>query len=66
MPSHVPVLSKSFSIRPFKVICFLFFLFSVPAYAQNTATISGTITDSTGKALPDANISLFGLPTGTS
>ena len=48
------------------VFLFSFFAFcNENIFAQNDAVLSGTITDSAGKPMEGANISLFGLPVGT-
>ena len=65
LQTRIVAANKLFFIRLLSISSVLFFLFSGLSFGQNTATISGTITDSTGKALEGANISLFGLPTGT-
>src|SRR5437868_10353132 len=59
--------NKSALICSFRVISvlFLFICFFYTAHAQNRATISGTVTDSTGKALDGASISVFGMPVAT-
>jgi hypothetical protein len=66
---------KSAPIRPFRVIpacpagrrVLFFFLIFLSSYvnAQNTGTISGTVTDSTGNALEGASVSVFGMPIAT-
>src|SRR5687767_12263577 len=57
---------KSALIRPFCVICVLFFLIFISnSTVAQQATISGTITDSTGKALEGASIAIFGMPIAT-
>ena len=65
LQTRIVAANKLFFIRLLCISSVLFFLFSGLTYGQTTATISGTITDSTGKALQDANISLFGLAVGT-
>ena len=42
-------------------LAFSFLLLAFDAFSQQ-ATISGTITDSTGKALEGASVSVFGMP----
>ena len=48
------------------LIISLVFLISIVSYAQNTATLYGKITDEDDKAVDLANISIRGLPGGTS
>jgi hypothetical protein len=47
-------------------ILILSFLMPNPLRAQTVATLSGTVTDSSGKAVPDANISIQDVATGQS
>lgn len=58
---------KSALIRPIRFIrvLFIFIFLSGSLNAQNTGTISGTVTDSLGKALEGASISVFGMPIAT-
>jgi hypothetical protein len=46
------------------LLAFCFWLFALNSFSQQ-ATISGTITDSTGKALDGASIAVFGMPIAT-
>lgn len=46
------------------LLAFGFWLLAASVLAQQ-ATISGTVTDASGKALEGVNVSLFGLPVGT-
>lgn len=53
---------KSLFARPYKLLlAFGFWLLAFNAMSQQ-ATISGTVTDSTGKALEGASVSVFGMP----
>ena len=54
--------------KAFSIFVFLFSFFALcngNIFSQNSATLSGTVTDSSYKALEGASVSVFGFPIGT-
>jgi hypothetical protein len=52
--------------RPFFHFCFLFVVLAVFGFGQETATITGSVTDPTGAAIPNATVTVINSATGTS
>src|SRR5580698_2588452 len=53
---------KNMALRTLAVFCFMLGLFATQAFAQE-ATIVGTVTDPTGAALPDVNLTITSVET---
>src|SRR5690349_4364589 len=54
------------SIRLVSVALVLATLFALPAFAQSTGQVAGTVKDETGAALPGANVTVTNDATGAS